>query len=126
MGKNLKGKECGTGICQRKDGFFEARFTDKRGKRRKKYFKTLPDARNWLADAKYEDRHNDVFIDTDMTVDTWFEYWQKNIVCDRAPNTKRNHRERYTQNIQPVIGKMLLSEVKPMHCKMVLNRMEST
>ena len=56
MGKSLKGKECGKGICQRKDGLFEARFTDRRGKRRKKYFKTLPEARNWLEDAKFEKR----------------------------------------------------------------------
>ena len=26
MGKNLKGKECGKGICQRKDGLYCARF----------------------------------------------------------------------------------------------------
>ena len=26
MGKNLKGKECGKGICQRKDGLYYARF----------------------------------------------------------------------------------------------------
>lgn len=124
MGKDLKGKECGTGICQRKDGLYLARFVNKRGKRKVKHFNTLPEARNWLADAKYEDRHNDIFIDTDMTVDTWFEYWQKNIVCDRAPNTRRNHRERYKRNIQPFIGSMLLSDVKPMHCKMILNSME--
>ena len=29
LGKNLKGKECGKGICQRKDGWYIARFTDK-------------------------------------------------------------------------------------------------
>lgn len=27
MGKNLKGKECGKGICQRKDGKYAARYT---------------------------------------------------------------------------------------------------
>lgn len=26
MGKNLKGKECGKGVCQRKDGKYTARF----------------------------------------------------------------------------------------------------
>ena len=29
MGKNLKGKECGKGIYQRKDGLYHARFVDK-------------------------------------------------------------------------------------------------
>ena len=29
MGKNLKGKDCGKGIYQRKDGLYSARFVDK-------------------------------------------------------------------------------------------------
>ncbi|MBS1359879.1 MAG: site-specific integrase [Oscillospiraceae bacterium] len=124
MGKSLKGKECGKGICQRKDGLYSARFVSKQGKRQVKCFSTLPEARNWLEDAKYADKHDNVFLPPDMTVDTWFEYWINHIVGDLAPNTRRNYRERYTHNIQPVIGGMQLVAVKPMHCKMVLNRME--
>ena len=124
MGKNLKGRECGKGICQRKDGLYSARFINKQGKRSVKCFSTLPEARNWLEDAKYADKHNDLFIPPDMTVDGWFEYWVKNIVGDLAPNTRRNYSDRYKHNIQPVIGSMPLTAVKPMHCKMVLNRME--
>ena len=124
MGKSLKGKECGKGICQRKDGLYSARFVSKQGKRQVKCFSTLPEARNWLEDAKYADKHDNVFLPPDMTVDTWFEYWINHVVGDLAPNTRRNYRERYTHNIQPVIGGMQLAAVKPMHCKMVLNRME--
>lgn len=58
MGKNLKGKECGKGICQRKDGLYFARYYTKNGKREEKYFATLPEAKNWLADTRYEERHN--------------------------------------------------------------------
>ena len=32
MGKDLKGKELGKGITQRKDGRYQARFTDRFGK----------------------------------------------------------------------------------------------
>ena len=124
MGKDLKGKPCGKGICQRKDGQYYARFVNKRGKRQEDYFSTLPEARNWLEDARYADKHDNIFVPSDMTVDTWFEYWIENIVGDLAPNTRRNYSERYVHNIQPVIGSMLLSDVKPMHCKMVLNKME--
>ena len=42
MGKNLKGKECGKGICQRKDGKYAARYTAKDGSRKEKHFDTLP------------------------------------------------------------------------------------
>ena len=125
MGKNLKGKECGKGICQRKDGLYFARFYAKNGTRQNGYFKTLPEAKKWLADAKYEDTHNLIVTAPDMTVDKWFNYWIDNIICDLAPNTIRNYRERYERNIQPLIGTMCIADVKPMHCKAVLNRMET-
>ena len=127
MGKNLKGKECGKGICQRKDGLYSARYVDELGKWHDKYFPTLPEARNWLKQAKEAPiPQDDLFIPNEMTVDTWFEFWINNIVGDLAPNTRRNYRERYNHNIQPVLGKMRLVDVKPMYCKMVLNRMEAT
>ena len=126
MGKNLKGKECGKGICQRKDGKFSARYSAKNGARREKHFDTLPEARNWLADAQYEDKHDVYNPSSEMTVDAWFEFWIANLIADLAPNTRRNYRERYERNIQPVIGSMRLCDVKPMHCKIVLNRMEAT
>lgn len=125
MGKNLKGRECGKGISQRKDGKYTARFTGRDGSRRERHFKTLPEARNWLADAQYEDKHGKIIANADMTVDMWFQYWMENLICDLAPNTKRNYQERYKHNIQPVIGSMRISDVKPMHCKVVLNRMDA-
>ena len=125
MGKNLKGKDCGKGIYQRKDGLYSARFVDRAGKRHEKYFQTLPESRNWIEDAKYADKHDDVFVATDTTVDEWFEFWIENIVGDLAPNTLRNYRERYARNIQPVIGKMLIANVKPMHCKKVFIQMDA-
>ena len=124
MGKNLKGKECGKGICQRKDGQYYARFVDRSGKRRDGYFATLPDARNWLEDARYQDKHGKPITSPDMTVDEWFEFWQAELLQGLSPNTKRNYRDRYVHNIKPVMGDMRLVDVKPMHCKIVLNRME--
>ena len=73
MGKDLKGKECGKGISQRKDKKYSARFIAKDGTRREKHFDTLPEAKNWLADAQYEDKHGLLVTNPDMTVDLWFE-----------------------------------------------------
>ena len=126
MGKNLKGRECGKGICQRKDGKYAARYTGKNGKRKEKHFLTLPEARNWLADMQYEDKHDVYNPSSEMTVDAWFEFWITNLIANLSPNTRRNYRERYEYNIQPVIGTMRLCDVKPMHCKIVLNRMDAT
>ena len=125
MGKNLKGKECGKGIYQRKDGLYHARFVDKAGKRHEKYFQTIPEARNWIEQAKYVDKHEDMFCPSDTTVDAWFSFWIENIVGDLAPNTLRNYRERYVHNIQPVMGKMMIANVKPMHCKKVFIQMDA-
>lgn len=126
MGKNLKGKECGTGICQRKDGLYSARCYTKASGRKERYFKTLPEAKNWLADTQYELRHHIITTNSDMSVDNWFDYWITNLICNLAPNTLRNYRERYTRNVQPVIGSMCMGDVKPMHCKIILNQMESS
>ena len=120
MGKSLRGKECGKGICKRKDGLYSARFVSSEGKRQVKCFSSLPEARNWLDDAKYADKHENIFVPPDMTVDVWFEFWIAHIVGDLAPNTRRNYRERYEYNVKPLIGGMQLADVKPMHCKMVL------
>ncbi|MCG4529073.1 site-specific integrase [Intestinimonas massiliensis] len=125
MGKNLKGRECGKGIYQRKDGLYSARFVDRAGKRHEKCFQTVPEARNWIADAKYADAHAEVFVGTDITVDEWFDFWIENIVGDLAPNTLRNYRDRYKHNIQPVIGRIKLADVKPMHCKKVFIQMDA-
>ena len=126
MGKNLKGKNLGTGLSQRKDGRFSARFMDRTGMRQERYFKTLPEARRWLADAQYEDEHSQTITFDNMTTDEWFEYWQENIIADLAPNTRRNYRERYIQNIQPVLGKIPLTQLKLMHCKKVLINMQDS
>ena len=125
MGKSLRGKECGKGICQRKDGLYSARFVSSEGKRQVKCFSLLPEARNWLDDAKYADKHENIFVSPDMTVDVWFEFWIAHIVGDLAPNTRRNYRERYEYNVKPLIGGMQLADVKPMHCKKVFIQMDA-
>ena len=124
MGKNLRGKEIGKGIAQKKDGTYVSRFVNKRGKRVEKCFKTLPEARNWLDDARYQDNHSDAVLLPDTTVDEWFEYWIENIAGHLAPNTIRNYRDRYLRDASSIIGGLKLCDVRQMHCQMVFKRME--
>ena len=91
MGKNLKGRECGKGICQRKDGKYSARYNNKHGRRLEKHFDTLAEARNWLADAKYNDRHDVITTDSEMTVEEWYTYWMGNLICDQHSPGDRCH-----------------------------------
>lgn len=122
MGKDLHGKELGVGICQLKDGRYTARFTNRRGERKQKYFKKLQECRKWIADAQFEDEHGNIFAGKDMTVDAWFDYWIENIKGTVIKETtKRTICVKYKAAIQPYIGKMKLSEIKPLHCQDVLN-----
>lgn len=121
MGKDLKGKELGMGLCQKKDGRYSARFTKKNGKRSEKNFKKLTEAREWLNEQKYLDS---TIGTSDMTVDCWYQHWISNykegIVSN---NTTKNYKNRYQVSIKKEIGNMKLSDVKQIHCQRILNDM---
>lgn len=123
MGRDLKGKELGEGIYQQANGTYCARFVDRFGKRKSKRSKKLQEARQWLADATYINEHSDIEQATSMMVDSWFEYWIDVKRKTVRPNTVRNYTERYHRNIQNVIGKKLLTEVKPIHCQRIFTNM---
>lgn len=121
MGKDLKGKELGVGLSQRKDGRYQARFTKNNGQRAEKNFQKINEARNWLSEQRYLDN----MLETgDMTVNDWYEYWIENykegIVKD---NTTKNYKYRYQYNIKNSIGDMKLYDVKQLHCQRILNDM---
>lgn len=127
MGKSLKGKELGKGIGQRKDGLYYARCTNKSGQRLEKCFQDLKEARNWQKEQQYRQVHPEIkSAPPKMTVNEWFDFWQTNLLTGLAPNTVRNYRERYERNAKAILGELLLTEVKPMHCKAVFNGMTGT
>ena len=121
MGKDLKGKELGVGLSQRKDGRYQARLTKRNGQRAEKNFLKIAEARSWLSEQKHLDN---MVSSGDMTVDEWYNYWIDNykdgIVKE---NTVRNYRSRYMYNIKKEIGQMKLQDVRQMHCQMILNKM---
>lgn len=128
MGKSLKGRNLDKGITQRKDGIYSARFISLSGKRVEKHFKNYQDARKWLAKARLEDElectgapDSDSF--RDLTVDEWFEYWMETFKSERSPNTRRNYRDRYEQNVKARIGRMKVRDIRAMHCQQIFNSM---
>lgn len=123
MAKDLKGKELGRGLAQQKDGLYVGNFVDKLGKRRVKRFKKLQECRKWLDEAKYIDEHSSITEANNMIIDAWFEYWISIKEKTVRPNTVRNYRERYQKNISKVIGKMMLVDVKPIHCQKIFSDM---
>lgn len=127
MGKSLKGKELGKGIGQRKDGLYYARCTNESGQRLEKCFQDLKEARNWQKEQQYRQVHPEIkSAPPKMTVNEWLDFWQTTLLAGLAPNTVRNYRERYEKNAKAILGKLLLTEVRPMHCKAVFNGMTGT
>lgn len=123
MGKDLKGKELGRGISQRKDGYYVGRYTSRSGRRVQKLFSKLHECKKWLADEQYADEHSNIDFPSDMLVDAWFEYWISIKERTVRPNTLRNYNERYNRNIKPVIGNKILREVNTIHCQKIMNNM---
>ncbi len=127
MGKDLKGKELGVGISQRKDGLYTARFTDRLGKRRQQYFKKLQECRNWLANAQFQNKHRGIYAASNMTVNAWFDYWINEIKRNNVrESTKALYENRYKINIEEQIGNMVIADIKPLHCQNILNKMADT
>ena len=124
MGKDLKGKELGVGIAQRKDGLYTGRYTDSRGVRRQKYFKKLQECRKWIADMQFEKEHGSLENLKDMCFDAWFDYWITDLKGSSIRDkTKSDYKGIYTEHIKGFIGNMLLQDIKPLHCQHILNNM---
>ena len=104
MGKNLKGKELGANITQRKDGLYQARYSDRWGKRKTIYNKDLRELRKELAEA-ISQNENFTSIKENITLDRWFDRWME-IHKEKSirPNTKREYTHIYRKNVSPYIG----------------------
>lgn len=116
MGKDLKGKELGSGLTQRKDGKYYARIY-KNGKNYSQYFDRVSEAKQWLVDMRYDIAHNNV-ASNNMTLDAWYEFWISNfkqgVVRD---STLAVYKRCYIWHVKERLGHMLMSEIKPYHCQ---------
>lgn len=111
MGKDLKGKELGVGISQRKDGLYQARYSDRWGKRKTIYNKNLRELRKQLAEAiSGNERFSS--IKDEITLDKWFDRWME-IYKEKSvrPNTKREYVHIYKKSISPYIGGRLINSL---------------
>ena len=123
MGKDLKGRLLDKGITQEKSEYYVARYVDRFGKRQSKRFKKYQEARQWLADSKYLDESSNMLYPQNMTVNAWFDYWIEIKKTSLRPSTIQVYTSIYNNSIKDVIGDMKMSEVKPLHCQMLLSKM---
>lgn len=126
MGKDLNGKELGTGLSQKKDGRYVARFTNRFGKRQEIKSRDLKEVKKLFREATYEDSQRLNRLDTDITLDQWFVVWmdsyKKNTVCD---NTKRFYTEVYKKRIAPTLGKRKITDITQLTIIQLINELKS-
>lgn len=101
MGKDLKGKELGIGICQLKDGRYMARYTNRYGRRVSLYAWNLKEVRTRLTKAKYEDElGRPELIHKDLTLGEVYKIWIKEKEDEIRPNTLASYKGVYAKHIK--------------------------
>lgn len=124
MGKNLKGKEIGRGISQRKDGNYMARFVDSYGKRRTLYGKNLNILRHKLEKIRYEAEQGIFDAEGKITLIEWFEEYLK---LYKVAKVKETTVYRIRQTFSPCrknsIGEMKLKDIRAMHVQELINQL---
>lgn len=97
MGKSVKGKELGNAIYQRANGTYEARYIDRFGKQRSVYAKTLTEVGRKQREKIYENEKQINVINTNMTLDEWYEKWITTCKTHCRTTTKRTYEIQYNR-----------------------------
>lgn len=125
MGKDLKGKELGKGLSQRKDKRYVGRFTDRFGNRPEIKDFDLNVVKKALAKAIYEDSQKLNVCDSTMTLDEWYQKW---ITVYKygllKQNTKCNYVNHYRKHIKPILGRRKLNDITNLQIKALINDMD--
>lgn len=124
MGKDLKGRELGTGILQRKSGRYEARFVDRFGKRVSFSGYDIKEVKRRLNEAVYEDQR-ELNIKKDIKLDQWYKEWMNVYKYDVIrENTRRHYNQVYIKHISPVLGNFYLSSITQVQIKKLLKDLD--
>lgn len=125
MGKDLKGKELGTGIRQKPNGTYSARFVDRFGQRKELYDKNLAELKRKLRTAQFDDEQGNNVIDNSITLDAWFKDWMEihkyKIIRN---NTKVYYTQVYTKHIKPTLGRKKLKDITQLMVKSLIKDLD--
>lgn len=124
MGKDLKGKELGKGIAQRKDGTYQGRYVNRFGDRKSVYGSSVKEVKNKLAQAELNEQKMSNIVDEKIVLDDWFEKWMR---VYKEPvvrlSTKTMYISMYKRLISPVFGKKRLVNITKLMVTDLLNNM---
>lgn len=121
MGKDLKGKELGKGISQRKNGIYCARYVDKYGVRQSIYDKDLREVNRRLKIMIGRNAEGKVVKECTLTLDQWYQVWihtyKEGMIRE---NTKLRYDTLYNKHIKPFLGKKVLNRISKIQCVQLL------
>lgn len=124
MGKSLKGKELGIGITQRQDGLYQARFTNRFGKRETLYDKNLNNLRTQMRKAQTADDNGVNLVKSNMTLDEWYKVW----ITTCKGNCRNTSIIQYSRNYRSVkkeLGWRKIQSLTPLQIQETLNGLKS-
>ena len=124
MGTNLKGKELGDGISQRKDGRYQGRYTDRFGKRKYVYDADLSELKKKLRKVMAENDCCMNVCDDTMTLNEWFEEWVATYKGNCVDTSIQAYRVNY-QRIESTLGDIPLSKLNIATVQRAINKIES-
>ena len=125
MGKDLKGKELGTGLRQKSNGTYSARYVDRFGNRKEIYDKNLAELKRKLNTAIYDDKNGNNVIENSVTLSQWFKSWieihKYKVIRE---NTKMHYTQIFTKHIEPTLGKKKLKDITQLNIKSLLKELD--
>lgn len=124
MGKDLKGKELGKGINQRKTGKYCGNFKNRFGKRVYVYGDTARQVKVLLEKAKEEDIRLSNVVDDTIVLDEWFEKWMRVYKVGIKPTSKQIYNQVYLSKIHPTLGRERLSKITKLQLQGLINDLE--
>ena len=125
MGKDLKGKELGTGLRQKSNGVYSARYVDRFGNRKEIYDRNLANLKRKLNTAVYDDANGNSVEDNSITLSQWFKSWieiHKYKVIRN--NTKMYYTQLFSKHIEPLLGKKKLKDITQLNIKALLKELD--
>lgn len=125
MGKDLRGKEIGKGLRQRKDGRYEAR-AKINGVEINLYDFSLKNLKKTFEEAKEQASLNVDYKRKNITLNEWFDEW---FTTYKLPNVKETSvypmRSKYYKTFGDAIGDMKVVDIRNLDIQRVINELKN-
>lgn len=124
MGKNLKGKELGKGITQRKDGRYEARFT-LNGKNICLYNMNLSKLKKDFENEKLKILRDETGLRPNVKVSEWYDEWFDKCKSPmlKSDLTRNNYNRRMKRTFIRLFGDKKLTDLMQLNIQMATNQL---